>query len=560
MASPNNVLEKLPLLSKPAQWPRTVQLGVVAAIVALFAVAVMWSRGADYKVLFSNLADRDGGAIVNTLTQMNIPYKFSENGSAILIPAEQVYETRLILAEQGLPKGGESGFELLDKTRFGASQFTEQVNYQRALEGELSRSVEALNSVQSARVHLAIPRETLFVRDRKDPTASVLVTLYPGRTLSENQISAITWLVSSSVPHLNSEQVSVVDQNGRLMTNNTESHSGASTQRSYIIDIEQRATERILNVLSPIVGSHNVRAQVSANVDFSQREHTSEVYGPNQHPDRAAVRSKQTSTINAADENQAGGIPGAFTNQAPLDAVAPLVEEVNEDDQDQDQEQQSNQTQIPAPTVISGQANVNQSAVGEQKTDATINYEVDRTISHVKDATGKLNRLSAAVVINYRMIDDEQTPLEPEELAKIDDLVKKAMGFDEKRGDTVSIINSPFTDSVSTKVAIWENLDYIEIAMQVGRYLLILLIAFFVWRKILKPIIESQTKHMSIPVGPSPDLQDQINRAAEAKQRASEMNRYEDNIQTARNMAQQDPRAVAMVVRSWMEGKDDNRG
>lgn len=565
MTSPNNVLEKFPLLSKPAQWPKTIQLGVVAAIIAMFAVAIMWTRGADYKVLFSNLADRDGGAIVTTLTQMNIAYKFSDNGSAILIPADQVYETRLLLAEQGLPKGGESGFELLDKTRFGASQFTEQVNYQRALEGELSRSIEALNAVQAARVHLAIPRETLFVRDRKEPTASVLVTLYAGRTLSENQIAAITWLVSSSVPHLNSEQVSIVDQNGRLMTNNTDSHSGASTQRSYIIDIEQRATERILNVLSPIVGSHNVRAQVSASVDFSQREQTSEVYGPNQHQDRAAVRSKQTSFTNMADENEAGGIPGALTNQAPLNPVAPLVtppnENDSEDDEDAPQTDQNNETTIQTtpPNVISGQDNLN-SALGQQKSDATINYEVDRTISHVKDATGKLNRLSAAVVINYRMLDDELVPLEPEELAKIDDIVKKAMGFDDLRGDNVSIINSPFTDAPSTKVAIWENLDYIELAMQIGRYLLILLIAFFVWRKILKPIIESQTKSMSIPVGPSPDLQDQINRAAEAKQRASEMNRYEDNIQTARNMAEQDPRAVAMVVRSWMESKDDNRG
>src|SRR5690625_1695716 len=276
MSQPSALLARFPALSKPALWPRTVQLGVAAAAIAVLAVILLWTRAPEYRVLFSNLADRDGGAIVTALTQMNIPYTFSENGNAILIPADKVYETRLRLAEQGLPRGGDTGFELLDKTRFGASQFTEQVNYQRALEGELTHSIQGLHSVQAARVHLAIPRETLFVRDRQPPTASVLVTLYPGRRLSETQISAITWLVSSSVPNLTADKVSIVDQNGRLLTNSGGIDGNINTHRSLVVDIEQRATERILTLLTPLLGPGNVRAQVSAQLDFSQREETSE--------------------------------------------------------------------------------------------------------------------------------------------------------------------------------------------------------------------------------------------------------------------------------------------
>ena len=209
---------RYPVLEKVGSLSRSVQLGAVAAAIALLAVSALWFRGPDYKVLFSNLQDRDGGAIITALAQMNVPYQITDNGTAILVPSDKVHETRLQLAQQGLPRSGEAGFELIDQTRFGASQFTEQVNFQRALEGELSSSIQALNAVQHARVHLALPRETLFVRDRQAPSASVLLTLYPGRMLAEGQVSAITWLVSSSVPNLTADNVSVVDQNGRLLT------------------------------------------------------------------------------------------------------------------------------------------------------------------------------------------------------------------------------------------------------------------------------------------------------------------------------------------------------
>ena len=215
----------------------------------------MWSREPDYKVLFSNLQDRDGGAIVTALTQMNVPHRFNETGTALLVPADKVFNTRMQLASQGLPRGGAAGFELLDTPRFGASQFAEQVSYQRALEGELARSIEALNPVQTARVHLAIPRQSLFVRERQAPTASVLLNVYAGRSLSDAQVSAIAWLLSSSVPELKDENVSVVDQTGRLLSSPGGDGRGIDAdQTRHIRDLEQRTVERIIAILTPLVG------------------------------------------------------------------------------------------------------------------------------------------------------------------------------------------------------------------------------------------------------------------------------------------------------------------
>ncbi|MFA7670474.1 MAG: flagellar basal-body MS-ring/collar protein FliF, partial [Burkholderiaceae bacterium] len=317
---------RFPVLQKAGNLSRSVQLGALATAIALLAVVSLWFRGPDYKVLFSNLQDRDGGAIITALAQMNVPYQLTDNGSAILVPAEKVHETRLQLAQQGLPRSGEAGFELIDQTRFGASQFTEQINFQRALEGELASSIQALNAVQHARVHLALPRETLFVRDRQPPSASVLLTLYPGRMLSESQVSAISWLVSSSVPNLTADNVSVVDQNGRLLTAPAGSGNGDSARRDLVTEIETRTVQRILTLLNPIVGTGNVRAQVSADLDFSQREQTSEVYRPNQLPGQAAVRSQQTSAAVQNGVLPAEGIPGALTNQPPPDPIAPIVQ------------------------------------------------------------------------------------------------------------------------------------------------------------------------------------------------------------------------------------------
>lgn len=543
MRSPSALLSLLPAVSQPALWPRPVQWAVVAATLAILAVSVLWLRAPDYKVLFSGLSDRDGGAIVTALAQMNVPYSFSDNGNALLVPADKVHETRLRLAEQGLPRNGDTGFELLDKARFGVSQFTEQINYQRALEGELANSVQALSAVQAARVHLALPRESVFVRDRQPPSASVLVTLYPGRRLSDTQTAAIAWLISASVPHLSADQVSIVDQNGQMLTTDRTVDGSTRSGQALIADIEQRAAERILALLTPLVGSGNVRAQVTADVDFTQREQTLETFGPNQEPDTAAVRSRQTRFSSRRQGNEARGVPGALSNQVPADPVTPLSD--------------------PEATAVAGTTTTTTTLAGEHEhpapgddrdvqNDTTTNYEVDRTIQHVKEPAGKLRRLSVAVVVNDRTVAGERHPLSDEVMAKLQQLVKEAVGFDETRGDSVSVINSPFADDPNEHIPVWLNPLYIELATGALRYLLFGLVAWLLWRKLLKPILHSHPGGRSGHSEPAGKTERELHEQA-ARQRADERDRHEDNLTTARKMAESDPRAVAMVVRSWMQ-------
>lgn len=551
-------MNRNPALARLTALPRPVLLGLGAAIVALLVVATLWMREPEYRALFSNVEARDGGAIVSVLNQRNVPYKFADNGATILVPADQVYALRLQLAEQGLPRGGSVGFELLDEPKFGASQFSEQITYQRALEGELARSIEALQPVKSARVHLAIPRQSLFVREREAPTASVLLTLYPSRSLSESQVSAIAWLVSSSVPKLNAESVSIVDQDGHLMSSAGGEAGMDSTRRNFINDIEQRTTQRILTLLNPIVGPGNVRAQVSATVDFSQREQTSEVYRPNETPGTAAIRSKQTS-----DSAQNGllpptGVPGALSNEPPANATAPI------------QTAAANQgTQAPAAGTpgaaaqTGGSATVNgapaagatRQGQGSVRNDATVNYEVDRTISHVKHELGSLQRLSVAVVVNYRDKDGEAAPLDSAEMDDINALVKQAMGYSADRGDTLSVVNSAFTDP-EPKFKPWENPEYRSLALQALKVLLILAVLFFLWRSVVRPIVQGFATAQVERAKNEAHLETMREQRRQDELRASEMNRYEENLDTARQLAQRDPRAVAMVLRSWMDPKN----
>ncbi|RII83956.1 flagellar basal-body MS-ring/collar protein FliF [Neopusillimonas maritima] len=555
MSQASALLARFPAAAKLGQLPKPVLIGIASGILALIVVIALWARPADYKVLFSNLEDRDGGAIVAALSQMNVPYRISNNGTAILVPADQVHATRLQLAEQGLPQSGEVGFELLDNTQFGASQFTEQVTYQRALEGELASSVEAVHSVKSARVHLAIPRESLFVRQRQDPTASVLITLYPGRTLSEAQVSAITWLVSASIPKLSPEKVSVVDQTGRLLTQPSGEAGLQNNRRSLINDVEQRTVERIMNLLTPLVGAGNVRAQASADFDFSVREQTSEVYRPNQTPGEAAVRSKQISSSDQYDVLPPAGVPGALTNQPPVNAQAPIVEPPAAPD---DAAAQNNEADN-ANNNQNGNANNNApEGPASIQRDSTVNYEVDRTISHVKGPAGSLRRLSVAVVLNHRLNQEgEYEPLPEATLANIEQIVRDAMGYSQERGDTVTVINSPFSENQQPEIPVWKNPHYHDLALEALEYLLIALAVFIVWRKVLRPLIQSlaQTRVATEPAEPDSSAAGALRRSTEADEmrRASDISRYEENLKSARELAEKDPRAVAMVLRAWMD-------
>ncbi len=574
MSQTAQLLNKLPGYDTLRALPKVALIGLGAALIALIVALLLWSRGPTYQVLFSNLDDRDGGAIVSALGQMNVPYQFNSNGTAILVPQDRVHDVRMQMASQGLPRSGNAGFELLDQSRFGASQFTEQVTYQRALEGELANSIKAVHAVKEARVHLAMPRETLFVRDRQSPTASVVLSLYPGRDLSEGQVSAISWLISSSVPNLHADKVSIIDQNGRLLTAPTGEMGADNQQRNFVNDIEYRAVQRILTLLNPLVGAGNVRAQVTAEVDFSRREQTSEVYKPNQQPGQAAVRSQQTSSSLQRNPQQPQGVPGALSNQAPNNATANLVNPPAAPNQPQapaapatDPANAAAQTANAANATAAGtdpslvslaeQARLLQNT-GNARNDSTVNYEVDRTISHVKGPLGQLSRLSVAVVVNYRNTDKEQQPLEQEELDKISDLVKQAVGYSADRGDSLSVVNGQFNEQGDIDTPFWKNPEYRELAMELIKYLVFAFILFMAWRIVINPIIQGLIQAKAVADARVERQKEESAREQAAEQRAAEMSRYEENLNTARTMAHDDPRAVAMVLRSWLNKDEKN--
>lgn len=571
MSQTAQLLNKLPGYDTLRALPKVVLIGLGAALIALIVALLLWSRGPAYQVLFSNLEDRDGGAIVSALGQMNVPYQFNSNGTAILVPQDRVHDVRMQMASQGLPRSGNAGFELLDQSRFGASQFTEQVTYQRALEGELANSIKAVHAVKEARVHLAMPRETLFVRDRQSPTASVVLSLYPGRDLSEGQVSAISWLISSSVPNLQADKVSIIDQNGRLLTAPTGEMGADNQQRNFVNDIEYRAVQRILTLLNPLVGAGNVRAQVTAEVDFSRREHTSEVYKPNQQPGQAAVRSQQTSSSLQRNPQQPQGVPGALSNQAPNNAVANLVDPPAAPNQPQapaaDPANAATQTANAANATAAGtdpslvslaeQARLLQNT-GNARNDSTVNYEVDRTISHVKGPLGQLNRLSVAVVVNYRDTDKDKQPLDQAELDKISDLVKQAVGYSAERGDSLSVVNGQFNEQGDIDTPFWKNPEYRELAMELVKYLVFAFILFMAWRIVINPIIQGLIQAKAVADARVERQKEESAREQAAEQRAAEMSRYEENLNTARTMAHDDPRAVAMVLRSWLNKDEKN--
>ncbi|HZV94034.1 MAG TPA: flagellar basal-body MS-ring/collar protein FliF, partial [Caldimonas sp.] len=269
----------------------------LAALAGVVVAMTMWASQGDYKVLYANLSDKDGGAVIAQLSQMNVPYRMSEGGSAILVPAGQVHDLRLKLATAGLPKGTISGFELMDSARFGQTQFQERLTFQRGLEGELTRSITSLSAVESARVHLALPNQNGFFREQQKPSASVLLSLRPGRTLDRAQLAGIVHLVSSSVPEMSPKAVSILDQSGTLLTGGADgAQTGLDAQQlQYVAQVESGYTRRIRELLEPIVGADNLRATVAADVDFSQTEATSEEFKPNQGAQASvSIRSQQT--------------------------------------------------------------------------------------------------------------------------------------------------------------------------------------------------------------------------------------------------------------------------
>ena len=528
-----------------------------AAAVAILVAMVLWAKSPDYRTLFSNLSDQDGGAIVTQLTQMNVPYRFADNGGALEVPADKVHELRLRLAQLGLPKGGTVGFELLDQEKFGISQFSEQVNYQRALEGELSRTIETLGPVKSARVHLAMPKPSLFVREQKAPSASITVNLEPGRALDEGQISAVVHLVSSAVAGLPPGNVTLVDQGGHLLTqSNTSARDLNDAQLKYTADVEARVQRRIEAILGPIVGNGNVHAQVTAQVNFDNKEQTDEQYRPNGDASQAAIRSRQVSESDQSGSPYPGGVPGALSNTPAPAPSAPIATQPANQNANQNANQAANgQNNATRNAATTGPRNSQRSE--------TSNYEVDRTIMHTKKNVGDVQRLSVAVVVNYRNLPDgKPLPLTSDQMKQIEDLTREAMGFSTTRGDTLNVVNSPFTDTDESggELPFWKQQSFIDQLMSAGRWLLVLIVAWLLWRKAIKPQLARREQVAQAAVEQN-KAQQEIQEAVEVRlskdeqtqqRRANQRLGAEVMSQRIREMSDNDPRVVALVIRQWM--------
>ncbi|MHA3513501.1 flagellar basal-body MS-ring/collar protein FliF [Yersinia enterocolitica] len=540
--------------------PKIPLLIAAAAAVAILVALMLWAKSPDYRVLYSNLNDRDGGDIVTQLTQLNIPYRFADNGGALLIPADKVHETRLRLAQQGLPKGGAVGFELLDQEKFGISQFSEQVNYQRALEGELARTIGTLGPVLNVRVHLAMPKPSLFVREQKSPTASVTLALQPGRALDDGQINAIVYMVSSSVAGLPPANVTVVDQTGRLLTQSDSAGRDLNAaQLKFTNEVENRFQRRIETILAPMVGSGNVHAQVTAQVDFASREQTDEEYKPNQAANQGAVRSQQVSTSEQLGGTNVGGVPGALSNQPSATPVAPI--------------------EVPQATPAAGAgaaanaANAaNRPATAARQTatssnsrhDQTTNFEVDRTIRHTQQQAGMVQRLSVAVVVNYGS-DKAGKPiaLSKDQLAQVESLTREAMGFSTVRGDTLNVVNTPFNatdDDSGSNLPFWQQPSFFDQLLNIGRYLLILLVAWILWRKLVRPLIAKKQEadkaaasvNNIVQAAQTTETAKQTKEELALRKKNQQRVSAEVQAQRIRELADKDPRIVALVIRQWM--------
>ncbi|MCB5188009.1 flagellar M-ring protein FliF [Methylobacillus caricis] len=544
----------------------------IAAVIAVMTVFWLWSQKPEYRVLFSSYSDKDGGAIVAALEQMNIPYKIADGGSAILVPATNVHDVRLKLASQGLPKGGNIGFELLENQKFGVSQFVEQVNFQRGLEGELERTIQSIGAVQAARIHLAMPKATVFTRDQQKPTASVMLNLHPGRALDQRQVSAIVHLVASSVPDLPVSNVTVVDQNGSLLSDNGKDKGLGSldaTQIKYVDDLQQNIVKRVESIIAPLVGAKNVHAEASAEIDFSTVEQAAESYKPNQTPDSASVRSTQTSEAQTLPGQGSGGVPGALTNQPPVPATAPITTPAPAADAPTTT---TNANVVTTTTTTPPGTTVTTPIMNSEKNMMT-NYELDKTVRYQQQPMGGIKRLTVAVVVNHKQVIDAKgkvtsRPLTEDEKKEISDLAKQAMGFNADRGDSLSVVNSSFMPDMTEafpEIPLWKDPENIEMAKEWLKMGIGLLVLFLLYRKLMKPML----RKLAPPPEETAELaksdeedQDAIvslsNTEAEAgvDARSPAERGYKKNLETARQIAKENPKVVASIVTNWVNSNE----
>ena len=545
LPSPARSLKDIPALRQ-----LIMLVGVAVAVAAGFTV-FNWSQKPDLAPLYGNLADKDAAEIGEALRAAKIPFQVDTISGAVSVPAAQVHEARLKLASQGLPRGSAQGFELIQQEQgFGTSQFIETARYQHALETELARSVSTLQPVRAARVHLALPKASAFARNREAASASVLVELHAGRSLEPDQVASIVHMVASSVSNLQPSAVTVVDQNGRLLTrDDAGSPLGQSTEQfEYARRVEADYVRRIEQLLTPMLGAGRVSAQVTADLDFSVTEEARESY----KPDSATVRSEQTSEEQQRSASgPAAGIPGATSNQPPP------------------------QTANPPLNQLSG-ANGSADSPLSQSKQSSRSYEIDRTLSHTRQPVGSVRRLSVAVLVDYvpRVGADKKVTmvaLGKPELDKVNALVREAVGFSDQRGDSLSVQNAPFVqpDAVTPdELPIWQNPQLRDGLRHLGGALIVLALIFAVLRPVLKQLLAAPVTPRGAlatspgaaagPGGIADDVRVvsdgpvALGRGPGGQAMAALPDPYDEKLQTARSAVTQDPKRVAQVVKNWI--------
>ncbi len=427
----------------------------IACIIFSFA----WMQREQYQILFTNLSQEDSGLIIQKLKEKKIKYKIE--GEKILVPSDKVYETRIQLAAQGVPTGGSVGFELFDKTDFGTTDFVQKLNYQRALQGELTRTIMALSEIEHARVHLVIPEKTVFIEQKTNPSASILLKLKTGKKLTENQIQGIVHLVSSSVEGLSPKDVTIVDSTGEMLTKQKDQLSAlSSSQLEYQKNFEKEVELSVISILEPIVGVGKVRAKATVDIDFTKIEKTEERYDP----EGQVIRSTQK-IAEKSDVGGAGGVPGVNSN-LPTKAV-----------------------QSPA-FLSQGQT---------EKQNEIVNYEISKVVSHIISPTGIVKRQTIAVVVdgNYKMDNNKKervyVPRSDEEIKHYEDLVKKAIGFSQERGDDVKVVNMPFSEVTFSDLPTKSTFQqYAPVIIDIFmKYVTPLLVALMVIFLVLRPLLKS---------------------------------------------------------------------
>jgi len=531
-------------------WLRQLAVMVgIAASVALGVAVVLWSQAPNYAPLYGNLAEKDASQVMDALQQSGVDYRVDEASGMLMVPSAKIKEIRMQLAGQGLPNSVGMGFELLQQdTGFGTSQMVEKARYQQAMQGELARTIATIGAVQSARVHLAIPKQSVFVRKRQPPTASVALRLHNGRVLEDAQVEAIVHLVASSIPELEPGRVTVVDHKGRLLSGERETREMrlSATQFEHTRRIEEHFRQRIEDLLAPIVGHEKVRAQVTAEVDFTVTEQTQESYNPEQ----SALRSEQVNEEQSRGLG-AGGVPGALSNQPPAAGNA--------------------------PQLAAGEAGAEgQAGALNSSRQATRNYELDRVISHTRKAPITLRRLSVAVVVDDIAVNAGDGTVDtrertPEEIERLTELVREAIGFDAERGDSVRVMNSSFLSPEPVadlpEIPVWEQGWFADIIKQVGGLLLVLVLIFVVLRPAIKRLTAAHVGPGGANVtGSGGEARLEGPLANAAGQDADNLmlgsdgepirlpggGRYENIMDAARQLVEEDPKRVAQLVKTWM--------